>query len=139
MLRNTDSQVECHISFRRVVLKRNSEPRFSFYYSICRSYPYRKYCNDEKKKYAKTFESQKKNRILKRFLVSQTYISKNIFSMRGITIILLSTDGDNIREIKMSRMIKKDKKTTKQKAKNTKALNRYKKTVRAFEFQTRIL
>ena len=107
MLRNTDSQVECHISFRRVVLKRNSEPRFSFYYSICRSYPYRKYCNDEKKKYAKTFESQKKNRILKRFLVSQTYISKNIFSMRGITIILLSTDGDDIREIKMSRMIKK--------------------------------
>lgn len=49
MLRNTDSQVECHISFRRGVLKKNSEPRFSFYYSICRSYPYRKYCNDEKK------------------------------------------------------------------------------------------
>lgn len=51
MLRNTDSQVECHISFRRGVLKKNSEPRFSFYYSICRSYPYRKYCNDEKKKW----------------------------------------------------------------------------------------
>lgn len=48
MLQNTDSQVECHISFRRGVLKRNSEPRFSFYY-IFRSYPYRKYCNDEKK------------------------------------------------------------------------------------------
>lgn len=51
MLRNTDSQVECHISFRRGVLKKNSEPRFSFYYSICKSYPYRKYCNDEKKKW----------------------------------------------------------------------------------------
>lgn len=59
--------------------------------------------------------------------------------MRGVTIILLGTDGDDIREIKMSQMIKKNKKTAKQKMKNTKALNRYKKTVRAFEFQTRIL
>jgi len=49
MLRNTDSQVECHISIRHVILKKNSKPRFSFYYSICRSYPYRTYCNDEKK------------------------------------------------------------------------------------------
>ena len=56
---------------------------------------------------AKTFESQKKNRILKRSLVSQAYISKNIFSMRGVIFILLGTDGDDIREIKMSRMIKK--------------------------------
>ena len=59
--------------------------------------------------------------------------------MRGVTIILLGTDGNDIREIKMSQMIKKNKKTTKQKAKNTKALNEYKKTVRAFGFQTRIL
>lgn len=66
------------------------------------------------------------------------YIEK-IFSMRGVTIILLGTDGDDIREIKMSRIIKKNKKTAKQKTKNTKALNKYKKTVRAFGFQTRIL
>ena len=55
--------------------------------------------------------------------------------MRGVTIILLGTDGDDIREIKMSRMIKKNKKTAKQKMKNTKALNKYKKLLDYSDFK----
>lgn len=59
--------------------------------------------------------------------------------MRGVTIILLGTDGDDIREIKMSRMIKKGQKNYQTKNEKHKGINKYKKTVRAFGFQTRIL
>lgn len=95
MLRNTDSQVECHISFRRGVLKKNSETRFLFYY-IFRSYPYRKYCNDEKKWNTLMLKPSKAKRRTDIETISSfpgLYIEKHFFNERRYLHIIRHRRG----------------------------------------------